>query len=80
MLQLSLNSFLKVETDAEREETDAAGLRFGIGSVLQLKSHRQFGSAGVLDGVFAIAAVMQTGADMLAEIGTQTNLPSNVDR
>ena len=67
-----------METDAEREETYAAGLGLGVSSIFCNQCSRHFGGAGVFDGMLAIAAVVEAGTDMLSKEGTQTNLPSHI--
>ena len=66
----------EVETDAQREHSDAAGLRFSVvGSFGKGKCEfSRLVAFVVFDGVFAIAIVVEACADMLAEIAAEAKL------
>ena len=69
-----------MESDAEAEETNATVLDFGVvllivNQEIVLNRHILIGS---LDGMLAIAAIVEAGAYMLAKETTSANLPSDV--
>lgn len=67
-----------MESDAQREHTDAACLRVGCSGVGGGKSDIIRAIAVVFDGVLAIAVVVEAGADVLAEIAAYSKLKGHI--